>query len=341
MSDASPPGAADAPADPKETTPAKAQEAAPADPPTSPRRSTPSRLAKDASSSKPEAAADGAKTKKTPVKKKKTPMKKYQTARSKKPTSATKKKNDESPTKKPPKEKAESDGSMKRGKKKDALMIEKLKAFRARFPEKNCNVPDKWKEDPVLANWVSQQRRSYADQKIKPERVAELNELGFAWKLQHKNWYDSFRTDFDDMMGRLTKFYNEHGHPNVPSRFPEDPRLAQWVKNQRTYRDRKTLEKSKIDRLDALGFVWRFKKRNDWDEMCERLIAFKEVNGHCNVAQAYKEDPQLGKWCQNQRAVCTIYLFCCFVWVLLLPFLTIYFSNVVIFWMDRTITRRK
>lgn len=195
-------------------------------------------------------------------------------------------------------------------------MIEKLKAFRTRFPEKNCNVPDKWKEDPVLANWVSQQRRSYGEKKIKPEREAELNELGFAWKLQHKNWYDSFRTDFDDMMGRLTKFYNTHGHPNVPSRFPEDPRLAQWVKNQRTYRDRQTLEQSKIDRLDALGFVWRFKKRNDWDEMCERVVAFKALMGHCNVAQGYKADPQLGKWCQNQRAV-GYFKYCFVVWVLL------------------------
>ena len=213
---------------------------------------------------------------------------------------------------------AASDRFLKRGKEKDAVMLQRLQAFRVRFPQKNCNVPDKWKEDPVLANWVSQQRRSYQQNKLPPERINQLNAMGFAWKLQHKNWYDSKRTDFDDMMHRLTQFYEKEGHANVPSRYPDDPRLAQWVKNQRTYRDRRTLEKSKIERLDALNFVWRFKKRNDWDEMLTRIIAFRNQYGHCNVKQSYDADPQLGKWTQNQRAVCVCVCVCVCAFVLLL-----------------------
>jgi hypothetical protein len=33
-----------------------------------------------------------------------------------------------------------------------------------------------------------------------------------------------------------------------------------------------------------------------WEEMFERLRAFKEKTGHCNVPNRYAEDPQLGFW---------------------------------------------
>lgn len=202
----------------------------------------------------------------------------------------------------PKKKKAENLGTDHRGKKKDDLMLEKLQAFRTKYPEKNCNVPDKWKEDKVLAHWVSQQRLSYHENKISPERIKILEEWGFCWKLQHSKWYESRELGWDDMMKRLLAFHIEFGHANVPIKYEKDKPLGRWVKNQRDYRERDTLSTNQVERLDALGFCWRCKKRHNWDEMLDRLMTYKAVNGDCIVSQSYKPDPQLGKWCQNQRA---------------------------------------
>ena len=38
-----------------------------------------------------------------------------------------------------------------------------------------------------------------------------------------------------------------------------------------------------------------------WRVQFEALVEFKEKHGHCNVPRQYKENPQLGRWVNNQR----------------------------------------
>lgn len=46
----------------------------------------------------------------------------------------------------------------------------------------HCNVPQKWKENPSLGKWVSDQRKKWRDRKLTPERVKRLEILGFTWQ---------------------------------------------------------------------------------------------------------------------------------------------------------------
>lgn len=59
--------------------------------------------------------------------------------------------------------------------------IAQLVAFKARFG--HCNVPCHWPEDPAFGNWVSNQRQFKKQGLLKPERIAQLEELGFKWQL--------------------------------------------------------------------------------------------------------------------------------------------------------------
>ena len=55
--------------------------------------------------------------------------------------------------------------------------------------------------------------------------------------------------------------------------------------------------------LNSIGFVWDFGTKNNeaWEEMYQRLVAYKKEHKGTSVPQNYKEDPQLGHWVSNQR----------------------------------------
>jgi len=46
----------------------------------------------------------------------------------------------------------------------------------------HCNVPQKWKENPTLGKWVSDQRKKWRDKNIGQEKIDLLNALGFVWQ---------------------------------------------------------------------------------------------------------------------------------------------------------------
>ena len=46
----------------------------------------------------------------------------------------------------------------------------------------HCNVSQKWKENPALGKWVSDQRKKWRDKNIDQEKIDLLNALGFVWQ---------------------------------------------------------------------------------------------------------------------------------------------------------------
>lgn len=158
----------------------------------------------------------------------------------------------------------------------------------------DCLVPQRWKENHKLAEWVSEQRMAYNRERLAPDRVRRLGEVGFEW--------DPIGTRWEEMFQQLVEFKKEHGHTNVPQRSPRYTELANWVRNQRAakrYNRPIIIERGK--RLDGIGFVWRLTEQNPWESMFERLTKFKELHGHCNVPQKGGTDKRLGKWVNTQR----------------------------------------
>ena len=152
----------------------------------------------------------------------------------------------------------------------------------------HCLVPLEWPKNPSLAHWVKRQRCQY---KVKVEgkhstltdaREMALEKLGFIW--------DSHRAAWEERLNEITVFRELHGHCNVPSKYPENPQLAIWVKCQRRqYKlfgdgKRSNMTKERIAKLSRLGFEWTPRKRKvptDHDKVlrsCDRSsLSFPNV----------------------------------------------------------------
>eukprot|EP00978_Attheya_sp_CCMP212_P048474 scaffold526698_cov98-Attheya_sp.AAC.1 len=85
--------------------------------------------------------------------------------------------------------------------------------------------------------------------------------------------------------------------------------LGTWVIRQRTALTDGILKDDRKQLLDDLGFVWKIDhydvdtslRARQWEEMYNKMQAFKETHGHCQIPVNYKDDPTLGKWARNQR----------------------------------------
>lgn len=104
---------------------------------------------------------------------------------------------------------------------------------------------------------------------------------------------------WDERFGELKAYKERFKDCNVHVRWPENRRLGIWVVAQRQAKKFGQLSERQIQQLDSLGFEWRL--QTGWDEMFERLVAFKEKYKRCDVQQKWKEDPQLGRWVLSQR----------------------------------------
>jgi predicted helicase len=156
----------------------------------------------------------------------------------------------------------------------------------------HCNVPATLKEgDFNLGGWVSNQRKN--KETLTPERLERLNALGFAWNILTEQWEEGF--------SKLLQFKERKGNCRVPKGHKEgDFNLVGWVGRQRA--NKETLTPERLERLNALGFVWDVLAER-WEEGFSKLQQFKEREGHCRVPKGHKEgDFNLGTWVGTQRA---------------------------------------
>ena len=171
-------------------------------------------------------------------------------------------------------------------------MFEKLVDYKETHG--NCRVPQRWRHDRRLADWVSNQRSHYHRGLISSDRVERLEQIGFEW--------DPVATRWEEMFQRLLEFQKLNGHTNVPQRASQYAELATWVRNQRAAKERnRPIMGERAKRLDEIGFTWRLVEPEAWHRMLERLIEFKQLHGHCNVPQKGGKDKRLGKWVNTQR----------------------------------------
>lgn len=164
--------------------------------------------------------------------------------------------------------------------------------------EKNhsdCNVPDRWPEDPQLGGWVGKQRIKRNNGLLSNERIERLNEIGFIWDVLAANW--------EEMFEYFLESKRKHGNRNMPSRWPENPKLGRWVSTQREFWKNGKLSEDRIKRLEAIGFEWNILEAK-WNEMFSALMTFNEKNGHCNVQRGWPENPDLSYWVSKQRENC-------------------------------------
>jgi len=168
--------------------------------------------------------------------------------------------------------------------------FQKLKLFKE--TQGHCNVPHLWPEDRALGFWVAGQRRRRLSQALAMDQIERLDQLGFEWDPYTAEWETNFQ--------KLTDFQRTYNHCRVPSAWPDDRALGRWVNRQRTFQHSGRLSADRFQRLDALGFCWDADAAV-WEIMCDRLAAYKERFGDCNVPAVWPKDRDLGQWVRVQR----------------------------------------
>jgi hypothetical protein len=91
-----------------------------------------------------------------------------------------------------------------------------LKMYKDKY--KNVNVPARWKDNPQLATWVSIQRTKKKQGRLKLDRVALLNEIGFEWE----------RRVVADPWAEKQEDSRSDGEKTPPEPYPTDVELNYW-----------------------------------------------------------------------------------------------------------------
>lgn len=165
-----------------------------------------------------------------------------------------------------------------------------LKAFKERFG--HCRVPEGWEENKQFATWVAVQRTRRKQNKLSQDRIARLDSIEFVWAPHTLAW--------DEMFGRLSAYKQIFGHTNVPATWIEDAELGAWVSMQRRLHKKSHLSKTRVEKLDEIGFLWDPLAAR-WEEMFSALQDYKHALGHCDVPMAWAENRQLANWVRVQR----------------------------------------
>jgi hypothetical protein len=154
----------------------------------------------------------------------------------------------------------------------------------------HCHVPCRWRKNPQLGEWVSEQRKKHRKRIIALERQQRLENVGFVWDAVDEHWHNLFK--------RLMAFKKYHGHCNVPRGYPKDRSLARWVVRQR--QEKHLLRPSHIRALDQVEFDWQ-RFETEWKTQFEALQAYKKKYGHCCVPCYWNRNRRLGGWVSKQR----------------------------------------
>ena len=147
-----------------------------------------------------------------------------------------------------------------------------------------------------LGRWVSNQRALFNKDKLTPERIQRLDDLGFVWDVLTEQWERGF--------SELTIFKNSNNACRVyaQDKTPTGFALGVWVSTQRTAYKKGQLTPERIQRLEALGFIWdRLAER--WEKGFSELATYKRGYQDCLVPATYKTASgyKLGSWSSQQR----------------------------------------
>ncbi|MBF0110852.1 MAG: helicase associated domain-containing protein, partial [Magnetococcales bacterium] len=156
----------------------------------------------------------------------------------------------------------------------------------------HAQVEDRDARHPQLARWCAEQRLLWQKDQLNPERQRLLDDIGFVQDLEEAHWQSTF--------ARLKDFQCRHGHLVIDPANPRTTGLVAFIEEQRQARAKNRLHPRRIDRLNALGFIWSAREER-WETLFDRFLAFKRHHLHGNVPERLPEDPDLPLWVAEQR----------------------------------------
>ena len=119
------------------------------------------------------------------------------------------------------------------------------------------NVPEGYGQNQALARWIKTQRQKFKAKKLRDDRIAKLNELGFEWTPSARKL--SIKNGWDKRYQELKEYIRFNGHCNVPHDDKLHPSysLGMWIARQRKIFKRGALSADRIARLKKVDFPFK------------------------------------------------------------------------------------
>jgi hypothetical protein len=128
--------------------------------------------------------------------------------------------------------------------------VKTLRQYRTKNPGRWPKAREEFPKGNRLGLWCHLQRCAHKAGRLAPERVADLDVLGFQWSVKEVNWNRFFEILKD------YKRSNPSRWPSLQATALKDRRLIAWCSIQRSKRRAGKLTEDQIARLDKLGFRW-------------------------------------------------------------------------------------
>jgi hypothetical protein len=164
----------------------------------------------------------------------------------------------------------------------------------------HCEVPES-SVAGSLGHWLAAQHQAAWHGQLSLEHQTRLEELGVVFGRQESGEAARERR-WQEMYAQLLAYKEAHGDCKVPTKYPENPKLGNWVSNQRQLFSRDALKSAHRELLTQIGFVFKSKVgwRDPlvrWEKHFAELNEFHRGHGHCEPPADHPVRP----WVYQQR----------------------------------------
>ena len=162
----------------------------------------------------------------------------------------------------------------------------------------NPNVANNYKtaDGYQLGSWQSEQRKHFKKNKLFPERIKRLEDIGFTWGILEEQFEKGFQ--------ETLRYKESTGNPNAPNRYKtaEGFRLYYWQSSKRDRYKKGKLSSEQIRRLEEIGFKWE-RSKEQFEKGFQETLIYKQNTGNPNTPDRYEtvEGFRLGTWQSHQR----------------------------------------
>ncbi|MFP7486410.1 helicase associated domain-containing protein [Priestia filamentosa] len=153
-------------------------------------------------------------------------------------------------------------------------------------------VPIEFKKNSALAHWVLAQRYAYEKGELSQKKIKQLQGIGFVWNVFEDSW--------DRNYNKLIGYIKKEKINEISYKVSGEAVLNRWIDVQRKEYRNKILSRERIDRLEAIGFIWD-PLEVKWNKRFQELVSFKNQNGHTLVPFPYPENKSLSLWVRKLR----------------------------------------
>ena len=163
----------------------------------------------------------------------------------------------------------------------------------------NLMVPGKY-TDPEgypLGQWIIKTRQQRLNDRLKDERIAQLDEIGMVWSVFDVKWEKAFAL--------AVAYYEQNGNLNMSRSYvtATGEKLGCWVANQQWAYQKGKLSDDQIMRLERIGMYWGNRNDRQWNEGYQEAKRYFDAHGDLKVPGDYVSPNgyNLGNWVKRQR----------------------------------------